>query len=78
MVDTVPTNGQKLVKEKQAADMLSVAPRTLRNWRTRGGGPRFVKISGRCIRYRVADLNEWTKARTKRSTSDLGILPFEI
>jgi len=78
MVDTLSTNSQKLVTEKQAAKMLSVSPRTLRNWRTRGGGPRFVKISERCIRYRIADLNEWTKERTKHSTSDLGILPFEI
>ncbi len=78
MVATKTTNEQRLVTEKQAGKLLSVSPRTLRNWRTRGGGPRFVKISGRCIRYRIADIYEWTKGRTKRSTSDLGILPFEI
>ncbi len=78
MVAAKTTNEQRLVTEKQAAKLLSVSPRTLRNWRTRGGGPRFVKISGRCIRYSIADINEWTKKRTKRSTSDLGILPIEI
>ncbi|PHS21046.1 MAG: hypothetical protein COA85_13450 [Robiginitomaculum sp.] len=78
MVAIKTTNEQRLVTEKQAGKLLSVSPRTLRNWRTRGGGPCFVKISGRCIRYRVADINEWTKKRIKRSTSDLGILPFEI
>ncbi|WP_430431863.1 helix-turn-helix transcriptional regulator [Oceanicaulis sp.] len=63
----------RLLSEDQAAKRLSISPRTLRNWRTRGGGPKFIKVSGRCIRYRIKDLDEWTDRRTRRSTSDLGI-----
>ena len=63
-----------LVDETQAADFLALSKRTLRNWRTRGGGPKFVKVSNRCIRYRLQDLIDWTEKKTRRSTSDLGIL----
>lgn len=69
-----PSPSEALLDERRAAAYLSVSPRTLRNWRTRGGGPKFVKVSARCIRYRVKDLAEWTERRTRRSTSDLGIL----
>ena len=74
MSSNLSTNEQRLVPEGQAAKYLAVSARTLRNWRTRGGGPKFVKMSGRCIRYRIADLRDWIEKRTRRSTSDLGIL----
>lgn len=69
----LPVDEDRLLSESQAAKHLAVSPRTLRNWRTRGGGPKFVKVSARCIRYRVKDLADWTERRTRRSTSDLGI-----
>ena len=62
-----------LVDERAAANFLCLSERTLRNWRTRGNGPKFVKISTRCIRYRVQDLLDWAERKTRRSTSDLGI-----
>ncbi|WP_339745281.1 helix-turn-helix domain-containing protein [uncultured Maricaulis sp.] len=70
----VLTDANALIDEDDASKYLAISPRTLRNWRTRGGGPRFVKISARCIRYRMRDLLEWSDKRTRRSTSDLGIL----
>ncbi|WP_430403136.1 helix-turn-helix transcriptional regulator [Hyphomonas sp.] len=63
-----------LLTESQAAYLLNLSPRTLRNWRHRGGGPKFVKHSSRCIRYRRADLSEWISQRVRKSTSDLGII----
>jgi len=69
----LPNDENRLLSESQAARYLAVSPRTLRNWRTRGGGPKFVKVSARCIRYRTKDLVDWTEGRTRRSTSDLGI-----
>jgi len=36
----------------------------------RGGGPRFVKVSGRSVRYRRHDLNAWADALTVTSTSE--------
>ncbi|MBU2606172.1 MAG: helix-turn-helix domain-containing protein [Alphaproteobacteria bacterium] len=63
-----------LLTESQAATILNLSPRTLRNWRHLGGGPKFVKHSARLIRYRRQDLVEWVNQRVRKSTSDLGIL----
>ena len=59
-----------LLNEVRAAEFLSVNPRTLQQWRLRGGGPQFVKISTRCVRYRYADLIGWMEARLRSSTSE--------
>lgn len=64
----------ELLTESQAAYVLNLSPRTLRNWRHRGGGPKFVKHSSRCIRYRRSDLADWVSQRVRKSTSDLGVL----
>ena len=61
-----------LVRQEEAAALLSVTARCMENWRHRGEGPKFVKISARCIRYRHIDLKEWIEQRIRSSTSDLG------
>ena len=45
-----------LLSEKEAAEVLGCGFRTLRNWRAKRGGPRFVKVGQRLVRYRRADL----------------------
>ena len=76
---SAPTGGlesgndpDQLMRQEQAALMLEVTPRCLENWRHRGGGPNYVRISARCIRYRRSDLHEWVEARLRTSTSDCG------
>lgn len=59
----------KLLKEKQAAEFLNLQPRTLQAWRLIGGGPAFVRISHRCVRYRLCDLEAWIEARLRENTS---------
>ncbi len=61
-----------LLNESQAASLLGFTPRALQMWRYRGGGPKFVKVSSRAIRYRRRDLLDWVEARVRSSTSDLG------
>lgn len=65
-------NLDSLVRQEEAALILGVTPRCLENWRHRGGGPNFVRISARCIRYRRLDLNKWVEERVRTSTSDRG------
>lgn len=60
----------KLLNEKQAAEVLGLSHRTLQNWRVKGGGPRFVKLSG-SVRYRERDLEAWVESRVTASTSGL-------
>jgi len=63
----------QLVCEKEAAAFLGYTVRALQNWRLRGGGPLFVKVSARSIRYRRRDLNAWVEARLRASTSEAEI-----
>jgi hypothetical protein len=65
----VGTDVDALLDEVQAAQFLNVSPRTLQAWRQRGGGPQFVRISSRCLRYRRRDLLTWSAERLARSTS---------
>ncbi|MCR9146729.1 MAG: helix-turn-helix domain-containing protein [Rhodobacteraceae bacterium] len=61
----------RLMTEQEAASMLCYSVRALQNWRHRGGGPRFVKVSARSIRYRASDLLDWIEARTVAHTSEI-------
>lgn len=47
---------------KETAAYIRVAPRTLRRWRQRGTGPRFVR-AGRAYRYAVDDVAAWLGVR---------------
>jgi predicted DNA-binding transcriptional regulator AlpA len=62
----------RLVNEKEAAQFLGYTVRALQNWRLRGGGPDFVKVSSRSVRYRVSDLSQWVDSRIVNSTSSHG------
>ncbi len=61
---------ESLLNEREAADFLDVTTRCLQAWRYRGGGPRFVKISSRCIRYRRGDLLDWVQEKLRADTSE--------
>ena len=61
-----------LIGERVAANFLGLTDRTLQAMRQRGGGPQFIRVSARCIRYRRIDLTQWAEARMCKSTSDPG------
>ncbi len=61
-----------LVDERAAADFLDLTTRSMQGMRQRGDGPRFIRISARCIRYTRALLKAWSDARVRSSTSDPG------
>ena len=76
---SAPTGGlesgddpDSLIRQEAAALILGVSPRCLENWRHRGGGPRWVQISSRCIRYRRSDLIQFIDERVKTNTSEDG------
>ncbi|MEO6458941.1 MAG: helix-turn-helix domain-containing protein [Bdellovibrionota bacterium] len=62
-------NSEQLLTEDQAGSFLNLSVRTLQAWRHRGGGPQFVRISSRAVRYRMADLRSFTEAKIVSSTS---------
>ncbi len=50
-----------LVNERKAAECLGLAVQTLRNYRSLGRGPKYVKL-GRAVRYRMEDLESFIEA----------------
>lgn len=46
----------------------NISVKTLANWRTKGGGPDYVKIGGK-IMYSLASVLEWERRRTFASTA---------
>lgn len=67
----------RLINENEAADFLGYSVRALQNWRVRGGGPKFVKVSARSVRYRRRDLNTWVEARLVANTSEGGAAAWQ-
>jgi predicted DNA-binding transcriptional regulator AlpA len=61
----------RLIREAEAADFIGYTVHALQNWRVRGGGPRFAKVSSRSVRYRRCDLTAWAEARLCANTSPL-------
>lgn len=61
-----------LLSEAEAADAIGFTPRFLQERRRTGGGPPFVRISSRAIRYRPADIDAWAREHIRTSTSDEG------
>ena len=61
-----------LIDEHAAAAFSGLTHRTMQLMRQRGDGPRFVRLSARCIRYRRVDLKAWAEARLRTSTADPG------
>jgi len=61
-----------LIDERTAAAFAGVGVRMLQKMRQRGGGPRYVVLSARCIRYRRSELRSWADQRLRSSTSDPG------
>ena len=51
----------RALREQEVAERLSLSIATLRAWRRRGQGPRFVKF-GRAVRYMVGDVEQFIRA----------------
>lgn len=58
-----------LLTPDKAADVLNLSVKTLANMRSSGGGPLFVKLANRTIRYRYCDLKTFIANGVKQNTS---------
>lgn len=52
----------ELIDEGELSLRLGVAPATLKVWRVRGQGPKYVKVGER-VRYSVGDVQAWVESR---------------
>lgn len=62
------SDANRLLTTAEAASYINYTPRFLEARRIRGGGPKFVRISGRAVRYRLEDLNDWIESRLVSNT----------
>ena len=53
-----------LMDEQQLAELLKIPAGTLRQWRYRGCGPKYVKVGSR-VRYRPREVARWLDKRTR-------------
>jgi hypothetical protein len=58
----------QLLNTSDAAKRLGVSNRTLEGWRISGCGPRFLKISDRCVRYSLSELMAFTESISVSNT----------
>ena len=56
-----------LLDEVEAALLLNLAIATLRNWRSKKIGPRWLKIGARAVRYRREDITAFISAGERGS-----------
>lgn len=57
-MQTRSTDADRLLSPEQLATFLGVPLATVYRWRTRGGGPRGIRV-GRHVRYRLSDVESW-------------------
>ncbi len=73
----------RALTEREVAELLGLSVATLRAWRHRGKGPRFLRL-GRSVRYLPADLDDFVRASAVDTTpvsssdgdSEVGELPL--
>ncbi len=60
-------SGHGAILTKTAARYLFISPRTLDDWRLKGGGPRYMKL-GRSVRYSISDLDVYVEGCGRMNT----------
>ena len=55
---SIEPSSRMTLTDVEVAMRLGVSRFTLRAWRLRGHGPKFLKM-GRAVRYRPEDVDEW-------------------
>ena len=65
----VPNVTERLMTATEAGDLLAMTRGALAQLRYMGTGPKFVKLGGRSVRYRLEDLEEWIAQCTRTCTS---------
>lgn len=68
----IPEHPDALLHTSEAAYLLGLSNRTVEALRLRGGGPPFVAVTPKAIRYRRRDIDAFIEERLRTSTSDPG------
>jgi len=57
------------LKDTEVAEMINVSVHTLRTWRERGRGPKYIKAEGKrgSVRYELDDVLKWIEESRDRA-----------
>lgn len=58
------------ISTRQLAERLGLTPGTVRMWRVKGGGPKYLRIAQNRAVYRLADVEAWEAERLYANTSE--------
>lgn len=61
---------EELLTYGELAELLSVSPQTLRNWRRQGRGPRATKVGARLVRFHREDVDAWLEQQREDEPSE--------
>ena len=70
MMSHTTRHATRALTEREVSDLLGLSVATLRAWRHRGQGPRFLRL-GRAVRYLPADLEDFVSASAVNATVGL-------
>ena len=70
MIETRYLSIERYLDTAGVAEMLSVAPETVKRWRAEGGGPPFARVSHKCVRYAVSEVMAWMRQKSAASVGD--------
>lgn len=59
----------RLLTPADVGEILAMTSGALAQLRYLGTGPKYVKLSGRSVRYREQDIEEWVEAHLRTSTA---------
>jgi predicted site-specific integrase-resolvase len=63
-----PSERNRLLTETEAAELLGLSPTTLRQWRGKGIGPSFIRMTPKVIRYNFLTLIQYQQDNTHQNT----------
>lgn len=61
---------RKLATDPEFCEFAGLSRGQSAQLRYTGRGPKFIKVTGRQVRYRWADIEQWLEQRTAQSTAD--------
>jgi predicted DNA-binding transcriptional regulator AlpA len=63
-----------LLTQTDVAALLGLSPRTIEDWRVRGIGPRFIRLSARAVRYDPYAVASWVASRQEVASTTAAAL----
>ncbi|MGE0184034.1 MAG: helix-turn-helix transcriptional regulator [Parvularculaceae bacterium] len=61
---------EEAVNTRAASRLTGVPVTTLETWRSRGGGPKFLKLGAKTVRYQRRELLKWMTRQQRANTAD--------